>query len=148
MQKTLETHSPEQTEQAGGALAACMEPGAVVAFTGDLGAGKTAFCRGFLRALGYPGRVTSPTFSIVNEYDTEEFTVCHFDLYRILDEDALYDIGWDDYLDGEKILLIEWSENVPEALPEDCITVNIRRTGETDRLITIQGGSILDTFNP
>ena len=138
----IQTHNVADTERAGGMLAQRLKPGAVVAFTGDLGAGKTAFCRGFLHHLGYPGRVTSPTFAIVNEYETDLCRVCHFDMYRILDEDALYDIGWDDYFDGDTILLIEWSENIAESLPEDHITVDIRRgNGEDDRFITIDGGS-------
>ena len=92
---------------------------------------------GFIRALGYEGRVTSPTFTIVNEYP--ECGVCHFDMYRILDEDALYDIGWDDYLDGERILLIEWSENIRYALPEHYVTVTIRHEGGDCRSISIEG---------
>ena len=110
------THNVTETEQAGGQLASRLSPGAVVAFTGDLGAGKTAFCRGFLHALGYTGRVTSPTFAIVNEYETELCRVCHFDMYRILDEDALYDIGWDDYFDGDEVqaLLQEAVATLPE----------------------------------
>ncbi len=140
MPYTYHSHSPEQTEQIGALVADHIDYGSVIAFTGDLGAGKTAFSRGFLRQLGYTGRVTSPTFAIVNEYDTERFHVCHFDMYRITDEDMLFDIGWDDYLDGEQVLLIEWSENIPSELPEDCVTVDIRR-GETDndRIITIGG---------
>ena len=140
----IQTHNVADTERAGGMLAKKLSPGALVAFTGDLGAGKTAFCRGFLHALGYAGRVTSPTFAIVNEYDTELCRVCHFDMYRILDEDALYDIGWDDYFDGDTILLVEWSENIAGALPEPHITVDIRRgLDENDRIITIDGGSTL-----
>lgn len=139
----IHSHSPKETEAVGAKLAAHAFPGMVVAFTGDLGAGKTAFCRGFLRALGYSGRVTSPTFTIVNEYDTAEYTVCHFDMYRILEESMLYDIGWEDYLDGETILLIEWSENIPAALPNDCITVQITHgDAEDSRIITIQGGNL------
>ena len=138
----IQTHNVTDTERAGGMLAKKLSPGALVAFTGDLGAGKTAFCRGFLHALGYSGRVTSPTFTIVNEYDTELCRVCHFDMYRILDEDALYDIGWDDYFDGDTILLVEWSENIADALPESHIRVDIRRgTEENDRIITIDGGN-------
>ncbi len=140
----IQTHNVADTERAGGMLAKKLSPGALVAFTGDLGAGKTAFCRGFLHALGYAGRVTSPTFAIVNEYDTDLCRVCHFDMYRILDEDALYDIGWDDYFDGNTILLVEWSENIAGALPEPHITVDIRRgLEENDRMITIDGGSTL-----
>lgn len=137
----IQTHNVADTERAGGMLAQKLQPGAVVAFTGDLGAGKTAFCRGFLHQLGYTGRVTSPTFAIVNEYETDLCRVCHFDMYRILDEDALYDIGWDDYFDGDTILLIEWSENIVDALPEGHVTVDIRRgNAENDRMITIDGG--------
>ena len=140
----IQTHNVIDTERAGGMLAQKVNPGAVIAFTGDLGAGKTAFCRGFLHQLGYTGRVTSPTFAIVNEYETDLCRVCHFDMYRILDEDALYDIGWDDYFDGDTILLIEWSENIVDALPENYITVDIRRgTAEDDRFITIDGGTPL-----
>lgn len=141
MSSVFHSHSPEETEAIGAQLAANAVPGQVIAFTGDLGAGKTAFCRGFLRQLGYTGRVTSPTFAIVNEYDTAAFRVCHFDMYRILDEDMLYDIGWDDYLDGDAILLIEWSENVSGALPDDRTMVEILH-GDTEnsRIITIHGG--------
>ena len=140
----VQTHDVADTERTGGMLAQRVHPGAVIAFTGDLGAGKTAFCRGFLRELGYAGRVTSPTFAIVNEYETDLCRVCHFDMYRILDEDALYDIGWDDYFDGDTILLIEWSENITDALPERYITVDIRRgQAEEDRIITIDGGPVV-----
>lgn len=131
------SESPEQTEEIGAQVARQVEAGTVIALEGDLGAGKTAFARGFLRALGYEGRVTSPTFTIVNEYP--ECGVCHFDMYRILDEDALYDIGWDDYLDGERILLIEWSENIRYALPEHYVTVTIRHEGGDCRSISIEG---------
>ena len=131
------SESPEQTEEIGAQVARQVEAGTVIALEGDLGAGKTAFARGFIRALGYEGRVTSPTFTIVNEYP--ECGVCHFDMYRILDEDALYDIGWDDYLDGERILLIEWSENIRYALPEHYVTVTIRHEGGDCRSISIEG---------
>lgn len=117
MKQEFFSNSPEETEAFGAAFAQTLKKGDILAFQGDLGAGKTAFTRGILSGLGYTGRVTSPTFSIVNEYPTKAGTVCHFDMYRILSEDALYDIGWDDYLDGEKILIIEWSENIQNALP-------------------------------
>ena len=89
------THSPEQTEQAGADFAKTLRPGDVVTLDGDLGAGKTAFARGVLRGLGYPGRVTSPTFAIANEYSAPDGTVVHFDLYRILDEEALFELGFE-----------------------------------------------------
>ena len=94
------THSPEETEALGAKFALSLHPGDVVAFSGDLGAGKTAFTRGVLRGLGYTGRVTSPTFAIANEYHTDRADVAHFDLYRILDSEALFEIGFDEYLDG------------------------------------------------
>lgn len=131
--------SPEETEVLGAEFAKTLKKGQVVALEGDLGAGKTAFTRGILSGLGYTGRVTSPTFAIVNEYVTDLATVCHFDMYRILSEDALYDIGWDDYLDGEKILIIEWSENIRQALPDSYTIVTIHYGQETDsRSITIK----------
>jgi tRNA threonylcarbamoyladenosine biosynthesis protein TsaE len=134
--------SPEETEALGAAFAASLKKGDVVALEGDLGAGKTAFTRGILAGLGYKSRVTSPTFSIVNEYPTQIGTVCHFDMYRILSEDALYDIGWEDYLDGEKILIIEWSENIRDALPETYQIVTITYGDEPDsRSITIKEAS-------
>lgn len=110
--------SPDETEALGRKYSENLSLGDIVALEGDLGAGKTAFARGIIQALGYNGRITSPTFAIVNEYDTEKAFVCHFDMYRILNEESLFDIGWDDYLDGNKILLIEWSENIKSALPE------------------------------
>ena len=119
------THSPEETEALGARYAAGLRPGAVVALEGELGAGKTAFARGVLRGLGYEGRVTSPTFAIANEYDAPGGMVAHFDLYRILDEEALFELGFEEYLDGERILLIEWSENAGALLPEAHRTVQI-----------------------
>ena len=112
------THSPEETEALGAEYAKSLKAGDVVAFSGDLGAGKTAFTRGVLHGLGYEGRVTSPTFAIANEYETPTVKVAHFDLYRILDSEALFEIGFAEYLDGSRIVLIEWSENAADVLPE------------------------------
>ena len=121
----LTTHSPEETEQAGADFARTLRPGDVVTLDGELGAGKTAFARGVLRGLGYEGRVTSPTFAIANEYDAPAAPVAHFDMYRILDPEALFELGFEEYLDGRRIVLSEWSENVREALPDDLRTVRI-----------------------
>ncbi|HIX91144.1 MAG TPA: tRNA (adenosine(37)-N6)-threonylcarbamoyltransferase complex ATPase subunit type 1 TsaE [Candidatus Agathobaculum pullicola] len=132
------THSPEETEALGANYAASLQPGDVVAFSGDLGAGKTAFTRGVLHGLGYQGRVTSPTFAIANEYDTPSGRVAHFDLYRILDSEALFEIGFEEYLDGSRIVLIEWSENAADILPAQYKTVHIAyENGPNDRRITI-----------
>lgn len=131
------SHSAEETEAIGAQFAKTLLPGDVVTLDGDLGAGKTAFARGVLRGLGYEGRVTSPTFAIANEYDTEAAPVAHFDMYRILSEDALWELGFEDYLDGARILLIEWSGNIAGMLPVRYKTVHIAYGGEPDsRIIT------------
>lgn len=133
------SESERDTEALGEALARQMAPGAVVAFTGDLGAGKTAFVRGMARGLGIQARVTSPTFTIVNEYDGD-VPLFHFDMYRLASSDELYDIGWDDYLARGGVCAVEWSERVADALPPDAICVDVAR-GETDasRVITVTG---------
>ena len=139
---TYHSHAVEETEQLGAGFAAALHPGDVVAFTGDLGAGKTAFSRGILRGLGYEGRVTSPTFAIVSEYHTKKADVAHFDMYSILDAEALWELGFDEYLDGRRIVLIEWSENIAEALPEGHILVSVcYGEGPDDRIITITEGA-------
>ena len=113
---------------------------AVVAFTGDLGAGKTAFVRGMARGLDIPQRVTSPTFTIVNEYEGGRLPLFHFDLYRLGSSDELFDIGWEDFLRRGGICAVEWSENVADALEPDTVFIDIRRgEGPDDRVITIKG---------
>ena len=107
----LLSHSPEDTEDIGARLAEQLEPGAVVAFTGDLGAGKTAFTRGLARGLGIPDRITSPTFTIVNEYEGGRLPLFHFDMYRLSSADELFEIGWEDYLARGGVCAVEWSEN-------------------------------------
>lgn len=134
------SHSEEETEALGARLAAALHGGSVVAYEGGLGMGKTAFTRGLARGLGYAGRVTSPTFTIVNEYPGAT-PLFHFDVYRLEDSDALLDIGWDDYLDRGGVCAVEWSENIADALPEGTVFVRIRRhdTEENWRQITIEG---------
>lgn len=133
------SNSPADTEAFGEQLAKRLRPGDVVAFTGTLGMGKTALTRGLARGLGCRARVTSPTFTIVNEYDGS-IPLFHFDMYRLASADDLYDIGWDDYLDRGGVCAVEWSERVASALPEGTITVDIAR-GEADhsRVITVTG---------
>lgn len=127
----------EDTEKAGIMFAKTLAAGDVITLDGELGAGKTAFARGILRGLGYQGRVTSPTFSIANEYQAVGGEVVHFDMYRILDAEALYELGFEEYLDGERILLIEWSKNIQEVLPAQHKTVFIAYGSEQDsRVIT------------
>ena len=132
------THSPEETEAIGEKLAQQLNPGTILAYRGDLGAGKTAFTRGLARGLGFREQVTSPTYTIVNEYLGGLMPLFHFDMYRLHSSDDLFDIGWDDYLERGGICAVEWSENVADAL-EDPIIVNIEKLGENSRRITIEG---------
>ena len=133
------TESPAQTEAVGAALAAVLTPGTVLAFTGDLGAGKTAFTRGLAKGLGAAERVTSPTYTVVNEYLSGRLPLFHFDMYRLPDADALWDIGWEDYLDRGGVCAVEWSENVAEAMT-DAVQIRLEKLGESTRRITITGG--------
>lgn len=132
------THSESETEAAGARTARALKPGCVVAMRGDMGAGKTVFVRGLARALGYTGRVTSPTFTIVNEYLCTP-PVFHFDMYRLSDAEDLYGIGWDDYLARGGICVVEWSERVEDALDAQAVTVEIEPVDETTRKITVRG---------
>ena len=135
------SHSAEETEHFGEMLAGKLRPGDVLAYTGSLGMGKTAFTRGLARGLGCRGRVTSPTFTIVNEYEGKT-PLFHFDMYRLGSSEELFDIGWDDYLARGGVCAVEWSERVSDALPGDTIFVDIARgeEGENTRVITVTGG--------
>lgn len=135
------TNSPEETEKIGAAIGKIIPAGTVLAYRGDLGAGKTAFTRGLARGLGFTEAVTSPTYTIVNEYLGGRLPLFHFDMYRLSSADDLFDIGWEDYLDRGGVCAVEWSENVAEALPEDTVWVDIRRLEGEDngRRITITG---------
>ena len=135
------SHSTQETEAIGEELAQKLRGGDVLAFTGSLGMGKTAFTRGLARGLGCRGRVTSPTFTIVNEYEGRT-PLFHFDMYRLGSSDELFDIGWEDYLDRGGVCAVEWSENVTEAM-EGAVSVTIDVLGENTRRITISGGDFL-----
>ena len=136
------TNAPEETVALGEKLAKALKPGTVIAFRGDLGAGKTAFTRGLARGLGATEQVTSPTYTIVNEYLSGRLPLFHFDMYRLASADDLFDIGWEDYLERGGVCAVEWSENVEEAL-ENAIFVTIEKTGEDSRRITVEGGADL-----
>ena len=136
---TIYTKNEAETEAAGAAFAESLPDGSVVALYGDLGAGKTAFVRGMARGMGLDVRVSSPTFTIVNEYLGAR-ELYHFDMYRLGSSDELFDIGWEDYLSRGGVCAVEWSENVADALPDDAVTVTIARgSGENDRIITVEG---------
>ena len=134
------THSPAETEELGCRLGRTLGPGAVVAYFGGLGMGKTAFTRGLARGLGCRGRVTSPTFTIVNEYEGD-IPLFHFDLYRLGSSDELFDIGWEDYLVRGGVCAVEWSERAEDAFDGSTVRIDFRRGAQHDgwRVITITG---------
>ena len=136
------TNSPAETEAVGAALGNIINPGTVIAYRGDLGAGKTAFTRGLAKGLGCTEIVTSPTYTIVNEYLGGRIPLFHFDMYRLRSSDDLFDIGWEDYLDRGGVCAVEWSENVDDAM-EDAIYITIEKLGEDSRRITLERGSAL-----
>ena len=140
------TNSPAETEAIGAALGNIINPGTVIAYRGDLGAGKTAFTRGLAKGLDCTEIVTSPTYTIVNEYLGGRLPLFHFDMYRLRSSDDLFDIGWEDYLDRGGVCAVEWSENVDDAM-EDAIYVTIEKLGENARRITIEGGEDLAPFS-
>ena len=136
------TNSPTETEAVGAALAKVLQPGTILAYRGDLGAGKTAFTRGLARGLGYADPVTSPTYTIVNEYLGGRLPLFHFDMYRLASSEDLWDIGWEEYLERGGICAVEWSENVDDAM-EQAIYVTIEKLGADSRRITLEGGENL-----
>ena len=140
------THSPEETEALGEALGRRLRGGEIVAYYGGLGAGKTAFTRGLARGLDISARVTSPTYTIVNEYLGGRLPLFHFDMYRLSSADDLFDIAWEDYLQRGGVCAVEWSENVQEAL-ENAVTVRIEKRSDETREITIEGNTDYENFS-
>ncbi|MCQ4022430.1 MULTISPECIES: tRNA (adenosine(37)-N6)-threonylcarbamoyltransferase complex ATPase subunit type 1 TsaE [unclassified Ruminococcus] len=130
--------SPETTEKIGQKIAKALKGNEVIAMYGGLGMGKTALTRGIAAGLGTEDCVSSPTFALVNEYEGR-CKIYHFDMYRINGIDDLYAIGFFDYLDTG-VLIIEWSENIADALPDDCITIKLRAgNDENSRVINVEG---------
>ena len=146
-EQIVTTHSPQQTEALGETLARGLQASAVVALFGGMGMGKTAFVRGMARGIGYEGDVASPTFAIVHEYNGGRLPLYHFDMYRVEDWDGLYSSGFFDYLGAGGIIVVEWSENIENALPQDCICVRFARgSQDTERRITVEGSECLCGF--
>ena len=135
------SHNERETEALGARLAEKLPGGAVVAMYGDLGAGKTAFVRGMARGMGLDCRVSSPTFTIVNEYLGPRELI-HFDMYRLSGAEELFDIGWEDYLNRGAVCAVEWSENVQDAFFGDEVRVTIEKLSDTERKITIEGAEL------
>ena len=132
------THSPEETEALGFGLGQRLSAGDIIAYRGDLGAGKTAFTRGLAKGLGCTEQVTSPTYTIVNEYLSGRLPLFHFDMYRLASSEDLWGIGWDDYLDRGGVCAVEWSENVEDAM-ENALWVTVESLGGDSRKITLEG---------
>ena len=137
MKKEFISKSSKDTAALGERLGKCISSKTVIAFKGGLGAGKTCFTSGLAKGLGFTGDITSPTFAILNEYLGGRLPIYHFDVYRIGDEDELYSVGFYEYLDEEAVLVIEWSENIASALPDDSVFVEISGMGDGDRQISI-----------
>lgn len=144
--KKIISRSEADTQRAGSLLASQLRPGDVIALRGGLGMGKTVFVRGLAAGLGISDRVSSPTFALVHEY-RGKIPLYHFDMYRVASGGDLESTGFFDYLGSGGICAVEWSENIADELPADCITVAIERgEGDGDRIITIKrGGAIEDT---
>lgn len=142
------THSALETERVGSRLAAQLRAGDVIAYYGGLGAGKTAFTRGLAAGLGVTDEVTSPTYTIVNEYMSGRIPLFHFDMYRLCSSEELFDIGWEDYLARGGVCAVEWSENVEDALTGAIrVTIETLGTDPDARVITITGGETLEDFS-
>lgn len=135
--QTYISNSYEDTIQIAADFAKTLPKGAVIAYLGDLGMGKTAFTTGLAKGLGLTCDVSSPTFALCNTYTNGAVTLHHFDMYRVESWDDLYSIGFFDFLDTDAYLAIEWSENIYGALPEDALMVEIKKTGEQSRAIKI-----------
>ena len=144
MKTVFHSYSSKQTEEFGAQLGKSLKAGVVVALFGDLGAGKTAFTRGLVHGMGFDGEVSSPTFALVHEYPAD-IPIYHFDMYRFTTWDDLYSTGFFDYLDMGGVLVIEWSENIENCLPENSIRVSISKNdNENERIITLERGAEIE----
>ena len=135
------SESEEQTELFAQKIAGKLMPGAILILNGEMGSGKSVFARGIIHGLGYSGTVTSPTFTLMNAYEGGLLPVYHFDLYRLNAPEQLYDIGYDEFLYGSGISLIEWAQRMENLYPEQHIAISIEKTGIFTRTITVQDGS-------
>lgn len=129
------TNSAEETKALAAKLAGALEPGAVIALDGDLGAGKTQFTQGLAAALGIADAVTSPTFNLMVVYDGGRLPLYHFDLYRLEDPLELEDVGFYEYVEADGVACVEWATKFPDELPDDRLEVYLEVTGETERLM-------------
>lgn len=138
------THSAEETIALGEKIGKKLSKGDVIAFRGDLGAGKTTITRGISIGLGLGDNVTSPTFSLVNEYRGKEKSLIHFDMYRITNSDDIELTGFWDYIEEGCVLAVEWSENISDVIPKNSIIISIKRIDDNTREIEILGDERFD----
>ena len=138
------TNSASETRALGEQLASGLRPGDTVILEGELGAGKSELARGIAGGLGVTETVTSPSFTILNVYESGRCPLYHFDWYRLESEEELYELGMDEYLGGDGIAVVEWAERCPDAVPEDCIRIRLEATGEETRRITVNDGRRVD----
>ena len=138
------TNSASETRALGEQLASGLRPGDTVILEGELGAGKSELARGIARGLGVKETVPSPSFTILNVYESGRCPLYHFDWYRLESEEELYELGMDEYLGGDGIAVVEWAERCPDAVPEDCIRIRLEATGEETRRITVNDGRRVD----
>lgn len=143
MQRTYKTFSAEETVELGKRLGKRLRGGDIIAYRGGLGAGKTTMTRGIALGMGLRDEVSSPTFALVNEY-AGSLRLCHFDMYRIQGALDLESTGFFDYLSDDCVIAVEWSENIADELPEGYVTVDIKRTSEDEREITVIGDERFD----
>ena len=142
---TAKTNSPEETIEFAKRIGAMLKGGDIIAYKGGLGAGKTTFTRGIAIGMGLPDEVSSPTFALVNEYRGRDITLYHFDMYRIMNAEALETTGFYDYISDDSVIAVEWSENIEDCLPKNIITVTIKSDGEEERTITAEGDERFDS---
>ena len=141
MYEVFETYSADETKELGRSISLEAKEGDVFCLNGDLGTGKTVFTKGFAEGMGISEPISSPTFTIVQEYHSGRKPFYHFDVYRIADPEEMYEIGFDEYLFGGGVCLIEWAELIKEILPENCVMISIEKDldkGFDYRKITIE----------
>ena len=138
--KTVALTNEDETRRFGEELGSKLEPGTIIALTGDLGAGKTTLSKAIAKGLGVTDTITSPTFTIVCEYDSGRLPLYHFDVYRVNDSEELFEIGFDDYIHGKGVCLIEWANLLEEGLlPESAMNINLKYgKTEDERILTIE----------
>lgn len=142
------THSPEESISLAERIGVLLRAGDVIAYHGDLGAGKTTFTRGLALGMGMDDLVTSPTFALVHTYGAPPLMLCHFDMYRISGEEELETTGFYDYPPEESVFAVEWSENIAEALAPGTIHITLERLDDTTRRITIEGDERFANLGP